>query len=626
MACNRTENIMNTNSKAKRHIGPFLPLSLLATSFLIACASSSEESYTEEQLDEIAAARYVCDEACVVEVFKDFSKVYRPSYGESAARTWVKNEVTKALPAWRSRRSQVTVSEDHSTDAANHDIVNLVVRVPGTYGYKNRKPIALQAHLDMIFAAKAAMPGQPLDPFFTAGVDVVEDDAKDGMGAPILDDKGKPIRVLHSRDFNTTLGADDGQGVAQLIRYVRQPSLPHPPLELVFTSAEEPGLVGAINYDVVALPLQAAAMISLDASSAVDVKSPRVLADPLNILVGANGGIIVSEDAKLPASVVGASSKRVQISLSGLKGGHSGNDIGFKRMNAVRALSEILLQSSTVDPNTQLVDVAVGDYVAKRGQNRIANAFKATISLSSTTDLNSFKSAIESFFATYSSTFTDEVAASVKLEIIVAPAPATPQGALSAALTSSFATALKAMPQGIQLTDPIFPSAAKSSSNLGFLGLDDKVAEKAVVFGYLPRSYEIALAQALNAQTHGLFQGVIQLGGIMFDAANVTKVTSIELQPWFVPDSAKVLTLAKSVETDSGVKMIKGNVILGGGTEPGEFMKKFPRLKDRVIGFGPVIVQAHTVNETMVVQSFRDSTTALQKIIVAWAKDPTLLY
>jgi acetylornithine deacetylase/succinyl-diaminopimelate desuccinylase-like protein len=71
--------------------------------------------------------------------------------------------------------------------------------------------------------------------------------------------------------------------------------------------------------------------------------------------------------------------------------------------------------------------------------------------------------------------------------------------------------------------------------------------------------------------------------------------------------------------------MIKRNVVLGGGTEPGEFMRKFPRLKDRVIGLGPVIVQAHTVNETMVIKSYKDSTEALQKILVAWAKDPQLL-
>jgi dipeptidase D len=614
-----------TPSTKKRTLRLGGPISIILTCVLGACASSSEENLTDEQQDEVTAARYSCNEDCVVDIFKDFSKVYRPSFGEGAARTWVKNEVAKALPAWGSRKNQITVSEDHATDAANHDIINMVVRVPGTYAYKTRKPIALQAHLDMIFAAKNAMPGQPLDPFFTNGVDVVEDEAKDAMGVSILDNAGKAIRILHARDFNTTLGADNGQGVAQMIRYLRQPSLPHPPLELVFTAAEEVGLVGALNYDATALPLRAAAMISLDASSAIDVKNPRVLADPLNLLVGANGGIIASEDAKLPAAAVAASAQRVQVSLSGLKGGHSGNDIGFKRMNAIKALSEILLQASAIDPSAQLVEVAVGDYAAKRGQNKIANAFNATIALSAATNVSAFKTSIATFFASYAAPFTDEAAANVKLEIIDAPAVATAQGGLSAALTSSFATALKAMPQGIQALDPRFPSSAKSSSNLGFLGFDANPTEKAVSFGYLPRSYEIALARTLNTQTHDLFQAVIQLGGVKFDATNVTKVTSLELQPWFIPDTAKVIAVAKSIENDAGETMIKGNVILGGGTEPGEFMKKFPQLKDRVIGFGPVIVQAHTVNETMVVRSYKDSTTALQKVIVAWAKDPQLL-
>jgi dipeptidase D len=619
------KNNIVSETGTTRRLGRLAPLSLLLTSLLVACASSNEEAITEEQQDELTAARYKCSEADVIEIFKDFSKVYRPSFGEGPARAWVKNEVTKALPAWGSRKSQITVTEDRSTDAANHEIINMVVRVPGTYAYKNRKPVALQAHLDMIFAAKAAMPGQPLDPFFTLGVDVVEDEAKDAMGAPILDNDGAPIRIMHSRDFATTLGADNGQGVAQMIRYLRQPSLPHPPLELVFTAAEEVGLVGALKYDVAALPLRAKAMVSLDGSSAIDVTNPRVLAEPLHTLVGANGGIISSEDAKLPAAAVDPAAKLVQISLSGLKGGHSGNDIGFKRMNAITALSQILTRASTLDPKTQLVDVAVGDFAAKRGQNKIANAFKATIALSAATDVATFKTAIASFFATYSAPFTDEAAASVKLEIIDAPAAATAPGALSSALTSSFATALKAMPQGIQIVDATFPNSAKSSSNLGFLGIDANASEKAVSFGYMPRAYDITLARTLNTQTHDLFQNVIQTGGLKFDASNVTKVASLEIQAWFIPETAKALTVAKTITDDDGETMIKGNIILGGGTEAGEFMRMFPQIKDNVVGLGPVIVQAHTVNETMVVQSFKDSTTALQKILVAWAKDPQLL-
>jgi di/tripeptidase len=272
----------------------------------------------------------------------------------------------------------------------------------------------------------------------------------------------------------------------------------------------------------------------------------------------------------------------------------------------------------------QLVDVAIGDFAAKRGQNKIANAFKATVAVASGTDVVALKAALTSAFSTYAAPFTDEVAADLKLEVAEAPAPAAPVGALTAQLTASFVTALSTMPQGIQQFDAQFPSSAKSSSNLGFLGFDGSIMEKSVSFGYLPRSYEIQLARDLNTKTHDLFSAVVVQGGLTVDGQNATKQTSIELQPWFVPKTAKVVDLAKTIEED-GETMIKGDLVLGGGTEPGEFMRLFPQLKDNVIGLGPVIVQAHTVNETMSIQSFKDSTTALQKILEAWAKDPQLL-
>lgn len=616
---------MLTNVSRLASLSALALVSGLLASYATGCAAEAAPEDVEAE-DEQTAKRFTCDEACVVEVFKDFSRVSRPAYGEGKARDWVKAEVGKARTAWGSRAKLLTVAEDRTVDAQGHEIVNLVVKVPGTYHLKRRKPVALQAHLDMVFAAKAAKPGQPLDPFFANGVDVVEDDARDANGAPVLDDDGKPIRILHARDFATTLGADNGQGVAQMIRYLRQPSLVHPPLELVFTAAEEVGLIGAINFDRTKLPLDAVAMISLDASSAKDVKNPRVLADKqLRILVGANGGIISTDEAKLPAAPLPAGAKRLALSLGGLRGGHSGNDIGFKRMNAVKALSALLQKARETDPQVQLVEASIGDHAGRRGQNRIANAFAATIAVSATTDTAQLASDLTAFFASWAAPFTDEIAADVKFAVNESPAPTTPDGALSPALTKSLVDALDAAPQGIQLVDARFPLGARSSSNMGFLGISPASTEKAALFGYLPRSYEMDLARDLNTKTHDLFTAVVAQGGLTVDGTASTKGTAVELQPWFVPESSAIVTKTKAVKDESGNVLFDDTIVLGGGTEPGEFMRLFPALKDRAIGLGPVIVQAHTTNEAMVVESYKDSTRALQRILLAWGNDPTFL-
>ncbi len=588
------------------------------------CVSDEEvASDGSAQSDEELAAKYTCDEKCVVDVFKDFSKVSRPSYGEGAARAWVKAEVAKAKKAWGSRARQITIAEDSTVDAQGHEIVNLVVKLPGTYHMKHRKPVAIQSHLDMVFAAKAAQPGQPLDPFFANGVDVVETDATDAQGNPLLDDEGNAIRILHARDFATTLGADDGQGVAQMIRYVRQPSLVHPPLELVFTAAEEVGLIGALSYDKAKLPLDAVAMISLDASSAKDVTNPRVLADPkLRILVGANGGIISADEGKLPAQAVAANAKRVSL---GLKGGHSGNDIGFKRMNAMKALSAMLVKARETDPNLQIIDVSIGDYAARRGQNRIANAFEATIAVDGGTDTQELATTLSTYFTQYAAPFTDEAPGAVTFTVKDAAAAAAPEGALSPAITTKLVDALAQAPQGIQLVDPIFPLGAKSSSNLGYLGISSSGNEKLAMFGYMPRAYDIADARGLDTRTRDLFADVVEAGGLTLDGTNATKRTSTEVQPWFVSQSSQIVRKTLGIEGDDGKYLFEDTIVLGGGTEPGEFMRMFPALKDRAIGIGPVIVQAHTVNEAMVVSSFEESTKAIQKVLVAWGNDPTFL-
>jgi hypothetical protein len=70
-----------------------------------------------------------CDENCVIDVFKDLSKVFRPSFKEEKARDWVKNEFAKAQPAWGAQASHFTLTTDASKDELGHDISNILVRV-----------------------------------------------------------------------------------------------------------------------------------------------------------------------------------------------------------------------------------------------------------------------------------------------------------------------------------------------------------------------------------------------------------------------------------------------------------------------------------------------------------------
>jgi dipeptidase D len=531
-----------------------------------------------------------CDEGCVVDVFKDLSKVYRPSFGEEAARVWVQKQVDEAIALGIWEADEVTVEMDESVDAANHTIKNVLVHVPGTRPYEDRDPVALEGHLDMVFAVDGAAPGAPLDDYFRNGSDVVEE-----------------AGVLHSRDYKTTLGADCGTGVAQMVRYLFDRTLPHPPLELMFTAAEETGLVGALRWDAAKLPLRATAMINLDGWSATDVVKDDLHA-PLAIQLGAAGGVLNSVDGKLDGSAIASNSVLVKISLTGLLGGHSGFLIGRPRMNAIVAFAALVREAIRLDPDVRVVSINSGQVSARLGHNKIPSAFEAVLAASSTTSVTALNTSLQAFFTTYMTPFSDEMHDAVKLEVTAATVTA--PTAVTANATKLLVDILFELPNGVIEADPDSLGGWKVSSNIGVLGVNDAAAGKAVFFGYLPRSFVLEKSETLADDIFTEFQ---QTG-----IPNLTRAKA-SAPAWLVDRSAAIVVLAKA---GAGINR---DMVLPAGTEPGAFVEKFPQLKGRTIALAPAIIEAHTPREAVSIDSFREATTALQKILVALGDDASFL-
>jgi len=533
-----------------------------------------------------------CDEGCVVDIFKDLSTTYRPSYGEDAARVWVQQQVSKAIDLGVWKADELSVTMDQSVDAANHTLKNVLVRVPGTGPYANLKPVALQAHLDIVFAVDGAAPGQPLDGYYTSGVDVVEDGG-----------------VLHSRNYKTTLGADCGAGVAQMVRYLMDRTLAHPPLELCFTAAEETGVVGALHWDSATLPLHAAALINLDGWSSTSVVEDDLNA-PLAIQLGAAGAVVDSVDGQIDGSAVAADATLVKLSLSGLLGGHSGFLIGRPRMNAIIAFAALLQEAFTLDPDLRLVSINAGQVAARVGHNKIPTGFDAVFAISSATTVAALDTALHAFFTSYLATFTDESPAAVTLALDAIIAAVQPT-ALTTAATHTFVDTVRALPNGVIEADPGSLGGWSVSSNIGVLGVNDGTANKAVFFGYTPRAFVLDKAQQVAAQILG------DLGNT--EVSNLVD-SKVVVPAWLVDRTTDIVVMAKAGAA------IDHDMVLPAGTEPGAFVDKFPQLKDHVIGIAPAIVEAHTPREAVAIQSFRDATTALQNILVAFGNSTSFLH
>ncbi len=186
----------------------------------------------------------------------------------------------------------------HVRDKAN----NVIIRKSATKGYENRPTVIFQGHTDMV-ADKVA--GCPID----------------------LEKEG--LKLYRDGDFlraeGTTLGGDDGVAVAYALAVLDSDDIEHPEFEALFTSDEEIGLIGATFLD--ASQLKGKLMVNIDSD------------DEGVFTVGCAGGI--RTDARLEAKRDGAK-KLSTLSVSGLKGGHSGVEIDKGRVNAIKLLAKIL--------------------------------------------------------------------------------------------------------------------------------------------------------------------------------------------------------------------------------------------------------------------------------------------
>ena len=172
---------------------------------------------------------------------------------------------------------------------------NVVIYKPGTAGYENAEPIILQGHLDMVCQKKE-----------DAKIDFATDGIETYTDGDFIKAKG------------TTLGADDGIAVSMIMAVLASRDLPHPPIEAVFTTDEEIGMIGAKKLDCSVL--KGRKMINLDSEEA-------------GILtVSCAGG----SDFKLflPIDKTVVHGTKICLEITDLKGGHSGVDIDKHRVNA----------------------------------------------------------------------------------------------------------------------------------------------------------------------------------------------------------------------------------------------------------------------------------------------------
>jgi len=186
------------------------------------------------------------------------------------------------------------------------DVGNVIIKKPATPGMEKKQTVCLQSHLDMVHQKNA---DTNFD-FATQGINMfVEDDWVKAKG--------------------TTLGADNGLGVASIMTILASYSIPHPAIEALFTIDEETGMTGALGLK--------GGLLAADILLNLDTE------DDDELTIGCAGGIDVSAAGKYKLEKTASGSASFRLTVNGLTGGHSGMDIYKGRGNANKLINRILL-------------------------------------------------------------------------------------------------------------------------------------------------------------------------------------------------------------------------------------------------------------------------------------------
>lgn len=224
--------------------------------------------------------------------FDEIMQIPRPSKHEERISAW--------LVQW---------GKDHGLETKSDKLGNVLIRKPASKGYEKSPRVALQAHMDMVCEKNS-----------TKQFDFMKDAIQ-----PVLD--GEWLTA-----DGTTLGADDGIGVAAILAILEDPKLQHPALEALITVDEETGLTGANGLSK--SWLKSEVLLNFDDE------------DEGEYCIGCAGGIdtVAEMDYKLVAAPKVC--KAFIVKVSGLVGGHSGDDINRGRANANKLLNRILWEGT----------------------------------------------------------------------------------------------------------------------------------------------------------------------------------------------------------------------------------------------------------------------------------------
>ena len=345
----------------------------------------------------------------ILKNFEKVSSIPRGSKNEAAIRQWLMD--WGAAHSFQSR-----------TDAAG----NLVIYIPASTGYESKERLILQGHMDMV-CQKVPESNHDFE--------------KD------------PIQLIYDGDWiranGTTLGADNGIGIALMMSLVEDESVKHPPLELLLTVEEEMGLTGADNLDP--------ALLSGKTLINVDSETEGVFT------VGCAGG--GSVNITLPVTWEAQEQNEIvfELKVSGLQGGHSGEDINKFRTNANKLIARVL------DFIQRDVEIRLSTLKGGTARNAIPRDAEAVFVCAK----DKAELCREKFSAVLEAIQAEHARTEQGLSITLTEKSGEPVRAIGGSETQAALRLLLSLPHGVSSMSAEMPGFVETSNNIGIMELKE---------------------------------------------------------------------------------------------------------------------------------------------------------
>ena len=457
---------------------------------------------------------------CLWNKFADLNAVPRPSKKEERIIEFIK-----------------AFGNSLGLETFEDQIRNVIIRKPATPGMENRKSIVLQSHLDMVHQKN----NDTVFDFDVQGIEMFVDN--DWIKA-----KG------------TTLGADNGIGVATIMAILESDSIPHPAIEALFTIDEETGMTGALNLK--AGILKGSILLNLDTEQDDEID------------IGCAGGIDVTATGNYQMEELPADYSAWRISVKGLNGGHSGMDIHKGLGNANKIMNRLLYKGF------ELFGLAVSEINGGSLRNAIPRESESIIILPKN-KINDFNTAFEQLIKDIK---FELKTTEPTLQIGLQESPL-PNLIMNSDSQIQLINAIYSVSNGVYRMSADIDNLVETSNNLARVIVKDGKIFIACLTRSSIESSKMDLAQALEAN---------------FKMANLQVSFSGSYPGWTPNVSSPILKVLTSVYEQLHQKKPKV-VACHAGLECGILGKNYPNMD--MISFGPTILGAHSPDERVCISS-----------------------